>query len=148
MVFVSTAPSNKFHFYFFLLFLSQNVWFFFKVNLLIGANACVRCQKSLNYSLFCNSLFEKWKSLSIRKFALWNLRGSGTSLLSRPSFPFKYRSVKKLGGLLLISSHLWSSQSLYLLNLLLVDSDGFPDQSRSLIFFFYLLVGLWCLLEL
>ena len=147
MVFVSTAPSNKFHFYFFT-FPFSKCMVFFKVNLLIGANACVRCQKSLNYSLFCNSLFEKWKSLSIRKFALWNLRGSGTSLLSRPSFPFKYRSVKKLGGLLLISSHLWSSQSLYLLNLLLVDSDGFPDQSRSLIFFFYLLVGLWCLFEL
>ena len=80
----------------FLLFLSQNAWFFFfKVNL-----------------LFCNPLFEKWKSLSIQKLALWNLRGSGTSLLPRPSFPLIYRSVKKLGGLLLISSHLWSSQSL------------------------------------
>ena len=46
MVFVSPAPSNKFHFYFFYFsFPKMYVFFFFKVNLLVGANACVSREK-------------------------------------------------------------------------------------------------------
>ena len=43
------------------------------------------------------------KKVFVQKFAPWNLCGSGTSLHSRPSFPFKYRPVKKHGALLIIS---------------------------------------------
>ena len=65
--------------------------------------------------MFCNSLFEKWKSLSIRKFAPWNLRGSGSVGLpyfQGLHFLSNIALSKKLGGLLLISSHLWSSRPL------------------------------------
>nr|XP_023880284.1 TMV resistance protein N-like [Quercus suber] len=75
---------------------------------------------------------------SVQKFAPPNLRGSGPSLLSRPSFPFKYRSVKKLGALLLIScnSHFIPSLifSIFCLSTLMASSiqrgDSFSSSTR------------------
>ena len=103
MVFVSKAPSNKFHFYV-LLFLSQNVWFFF-FRLICWLermhHACVSKDKWVyewrlkafsqlrvvkKVWLFIALSFTFWKMKEPRKFAPWNLRGSGTSLFSSSSF--------------------------------------------------------------
>ena len=112
MVFVSKAPSNKFHFYV-LLFLSQNVWFFFFLRLIcwlermhharvskdkwvyewrLKAFSQLRVVKKV--WLFIALSFTFWKMKEPRKFAPWNLRGSGTSLFSRPLMMPKHSPVR------------------------------------------------------
>lgn len=132
MVFVSKAPSDKFHFYFFLLFLSQNA----------------RCQKSLIIHCFVIHLKK------IERACLFE-RPSFRGIFVEVGLPYfqglhfhsnialsKNLKLYSLSLVILISSHLSSSQSSA------YRFDGFPDQSRNLFFFFYHPVELRCVLEL